>query len=241
VIARSLPPVPRVDVALSLPGGAVDLGARVLVAGVVPAPRFGREGEVAATAAAVAAGGADLVDVSLPPRLVGPVARAGGVPVVARAGSLAEAAAAGRAGAAAVLVPAVMLAGDGPVTGIDLADADLGGAAVVVVVDDLPDVAAARAVAEAQGVPLAFDSTTRSPVEATAQEAAAVALGCRVIRTGDVRRSRRVAEVMGAVLAARRPPGALPAGDLASTDGIPPTDGAAPGAAPPIDDHEAPA
>jgi hypothetical protein len=30
-----------------------------------------------------------------------------------------------------------------------------------------------------------------------------VALGCRLIRTADVRRSRRVAEVMGAILAAR--------------------------------------
>ena len=39
--------------------------------------------------------------------------------------------------------------------------------------------------------------------EAVGREAAAVALGCRLIRTADVRRSRRVAEVMGAILAAR--------------------------------------
>jgi hypothetical protein len=232
VIARSLPPVPRVEVALSLRGGAIDLGARVLVAGVVPAPRFGREGEVAATAAELAARGADLVDVSLPPRLIGPVARGGEVPVVARAGSVGEAAAAGRAGAAAVLVPAEVLAGEVPGDGIDLADVDLGGATVVVVADDLPDVAAARAVADARGLALAFDSTARSSVEATAHEAAAIALGCRVIRTGDVRRSRRVAEVMTAVLAARRPAG----------DDVPSTDGAAPGGVVlPIDDHEAPA
>jgi dihydropteroate synthase len=44
-----------------------------------------------------------------------------------------------------------------------------------------------------------------------AREAAAVAQGCRLLRTTDVRRSRRVAEVMAALLRARRP-GASPAG-----------------------------
>jgi dihydropteroate synthase len=38
-----------------------------------------------------------------------------------------------------------------------------------------------------------------------AREAVAIAEGCRLLRTRDVRRSRRVAEVMAAMLAARRP------------------------------------
>jgi dihydropteroate synthase len=59
-----------------------------------------------------------------------------------------------------------------------------------------------------RGLPLAVDATSWSGPEAVGREAAAVALGCRVIRTADVRRSRRVAEVMGALLAARREEGA---------------------------------
>jgi hypothetical protein len=169
-------------------GGAPD---RVLVAGVVPAPRFGREAEVLAAARAVRAAGADLVDVSLPPSLLGPVARAGDVgPVVARVADGDEADVARRAGAAAVLVPpsAARAAGDasrGP---------------TVVVVDEVGDMAAAGSA----GLPLALDVSRRSGADAIGAEAAAIALGCRVVRTADVRRSRRVAEVMGAILAARR-------------------------------------
>ncbi len=37
-----------------------------------------------------------------------------------------------------------------------------------------------------------------------AQEAAAIAEGCRIVRTTDVRRTRRVVEVMAALLEARR-------------------------------------
>jgi hypothetical protein len=65
-------------------------------------------------------------------------------------------------------------------------------------------VPAGRAQAERWSVPLAFDSTHWSGAAATAREAAAVAAGCRLLRSNDVRRSRRVAEVTGALLAARR-------------------------------------
>jgi hypothetical protein len=71
------------------------------------------------------------------------------------------------------------------------------------VVDDLAGVSAAREVAGRLGAPLAIDASRWSGPEAVGKEAAAVSLGCRVIRTADVRRSRRVAEVMSALLAAR--------------------------------------
>ncbi|HEX6420962.1 MAG TPA: hypothetical protein VFZ77_20840 [Acidimicrobiales bacterium] len=197
--APSPPPVPLVDVALTLGGRAVDLATRALVAGVVPQPRFGREGEAVATAAALEDAGADLVDASLPPRLLGPVARAGHVPVAARAGSVDEAMAAAGAGAAIVLVPAAraQVATALAAGGID--------AALALVVDDLREVAAVRALAADQGLVLAVDASRWAGATAMAGEAAAIAGGCRLVRTADVRRSRRVAEVMAAILAARRP------------------------------------
>lgn len=182
---------------LPLPGATADLRTRVLVAGVVPAPRFGREGEVVATARAVVERGADLVDVSLVPRLVGAAARAVERPVVVRALDLDAAAAAGRAGAAVALLPAAVL-DDAGHERLDEADV-----AVAVVVDDLGALAAALAVAGRAGVPVAFDSTQLSALDALAAEAVAVTDGCRLLRTGDLRRSRRVAEVLGAVLTAR--------------------------------------
>jgi competence protein ComEC len=198
VIVPSPPPMPCVELALPLRDGSVDLRSRVLVAGVVPPPRFGREAEVMASAAAVDASGADLVDVSLPPRLIGPVARAAATTVAVRAGTLDQVAAARRAGAQVVMVPPSL---------IDEATGNRGddGPALVLVVDDLADLVSARAVAGRAGVPLALDSTRMSAVDAMGNEAAAIAGGVRVIRTTDVRRSRRVAEVMAAILAARRP------------------------------------
>jgi hypothetical protein len=189
--------VPAPGTQLVIGGQRIDLCTRVLVAGVVPPPRFGRESEVLATAATVRAAGADLVDVSLPPRLSGPVARAGDLPVAMRAGTAAEAAAARRAGAQVVLVPP-----DAAADAASEAGAEAG--AVAVVVDDLAEVSAAQDVAGRLGAPLAIDASHWSGPEAVGKEAAAVSLGCRVIRTTDVRRSRRVAEVMAALLAARR-------------------------------------
>lgn len=190
-------PVPAPGSVLPLPGASADLRTRVLVAGVVPAPRFGREGEVVATARAVVDRGADLVDVSLVPRLVGAAARAVEQPVVVRAPDVAAAAVAGRAGAAVALLPTAVVDDAGRER---LDEADI---AVAVVVDDLGALAAARAVAGRAGVPVAFDSTQLSALDALAAEAVAVTDGCRLLRTGDIRRSRRVAEVLGAVLAAR--------------------------------------
>lgn len=191
------PPDPSTGPVLPLPAGPVDLTARVLVAGVVPSPRFGREGEVTATAAAVAAQGADLVDVSLEPRLIGPAVGAVDVPVVTRAATVEVAVAAGTAGAAVVLLPPAVVAGAPP--------GALGstGASVVVLVDGLGHLAEGIAVAARAGIPVGIDSWGLGRDDAIAAESLAVSAGCRLIRTGDVRRSRRVAEVLGAVLAAR--------------------------------------
>lgn len=216
MIASSTPPVPRVTAALRLGGVDVDLSSRVLVAGVVPAPRFGRESEVVATARALAAGGADLVDVSLPPRMIGPVAAGAPVPVMVRCSSLDESAAAVRAGAAVVAVTAEIVReavarrrADEPNEGRD----HPGGATVVLIIDELARLADAWALAGQLGLALAVDSTRCTGAGAIAHEAMAVAEGCRLIRTLDVRRSRRVAEVMGAVLAHRRPGAPTPPED----------------------------
>lgn len=206
-------PVVRSDASLDIDGVAVDLAVRVLVAGVVPEPRFGREAEVAATARSVADAGADLVDVSLAPRLVGPAVRAVPVPVVVRAESVDAAAAAARAGAALILMPVALLrdvaAGISPSAPSPPAGVRV--PALAALVDDPSGIADARAVADQLGVPLGLDSSRWSGAEAIAREADAVADGCRILRTADVRRSRRIAEVMTAILAARRDPATTPA------------------------------
>jgi hypothetical protein len=198
VVVPSRTPSPLGRDVVSLAGTAVDLRRRVLVVGVVPAPRFGRENEVAATARAVAASGADLVDVSLEPRLLGPARHASSAPVVATVASLDAAAVAGRAGAALALVPLDVVAA---ASGADLAAV---GVPLAVVVADPGGVAAAADLATRVGAPVAFDSTRLPAAEAMAAEALAVTDGCRIVRTADVRRARRIAEVLGAVLGARR-------------------------------------
>jgi len=214
-VIASVPPVPHVAATLTLEGQVVDLSTRVLVAGVVPSPRFGREGEVVATATATVDRGADLVDISLPPRLVGPASRVATVPVTARVASLDDARAAARAGVSVVLVPLALLSDD-------RADTDMAGTVAVVLplVDQVADVPEARSQAERRGTAVAFDSSALSSAAAIGCEAAAIAEGCRLLRTGDVRRSRRVAEVMAAILAARRPAAvrAAPDGAPASED-----------------------
>lgn len=202
VPSRTPPPLDR-DV-VSLAGTPVDLRNRVLVVGVVPDPRFGRESEVAATAVAVAASGADLVDVSLGPRLVGPARHASPVPVVATVTSLDAAAAAGRAGAALALVPPDVAA----TTSHD--DLRAVGVPLGLVVADLAGLAGALDVAGRVGAPVAFDSTRLPAADALAAESLAVTDGCRLLRTADVRRARRVAEVLGALLGAR--PGSIGGG-----------------------------
>jgi hypothetical protein len=241
----------------------VDLRGRALVAAVVPAPRFGRESEVLAAAAAARDARADLVDVSLEPRLLGPAARSGLLPVVARADDVATARARSAAGAAVVLVPpavAAALAGSdgygdrdgqasdptGGITGAPGAAAEPGATdragvagvspdraggpgvtsdravagraagalarggraddvAIAVVVDDVRELSGAAELAERLGVPLAYDAARRPAVDALAQESAALVGGCRLVRTTDVRRTRRVVEVVAALVDARRP------------------------------------
>ncbi len=198
-----MPPVPHVELSFPLGDGMVDLSTRVLVAGVVPLPRFGREAEAAATAASVTAQGADLVDVSLPARLIGSVAASVPVPVVARVGSVGAALTAAHAGAAAVLALAPLLT--------DLCghpDLVKLGTVPVLVLDDLSGLSGASAMAAGLRVPLAFDSTRLRAAPAIGCESAAIAEGCRLVRTADIRRSRRVAEVMAAILGARQFTGA---------------------------------
>jgi hypothetical protein len=202
VIDPATSPVPRVDLTLTLGGNSFDLRWRALVAAVVPAPRFGREGEVLAGVRTARDAGADLADVSLSPRLIGPAAGAGLVPVVVRARSIPEAAAARRAGAGLVLVPADLVAD--LVADVAVADGPVAEGPVAVVIDDVCHLGRARAVAERHGVAVAIDVTARVAAGAMAFESAAIACGCRVVCTADVRRTRRVVETVAALLAARR-------------------------------------
>jgi hypothetical protein len=191
----------------------------------VPGPRFGREAEVQAGVGAVLALGADLVDVPPPARFAGVARGTAGHRVAVRASSPGEVAQARAAGVEVIMVPRDLAAGlvgapapAGPERGSSLGTpgpahpahpahpaGPAGPAGLVVIVRDPADVPAARADAERWGLPLAFEAIRWSGAAATAREAAAVAGGCRLLRTTDVRRSRRVAEVTGALLAARRP------------------------------------
>jgi hypothetical protein len=205
VVSRSRAPlpVPLVDAAVPLAAGTVDVRSRVLVAGVVPPPRFGREAEVVASAAALVAAGADLVDVSLPPRLAGPVAATPGTSVAMQADTVDAAVAAARVGARVVLVaPSLADAASASVAAVGRGDRTT----VAIVVGDLADVPAGRAATGPRRLALVFDATRWSGAEAMARESAALVAGCRVLRTTDVRRSRRVAEVLGALLAAADEP-----------------------------------
>lgn len=186
-------PVPSPAGSLLLAGRPTDLRVRALVVAVVPMPRFGREGEVAAAVAAAAASGADLADVSHGPRLLGPVARGGPVPVCARVVDLEAGAAAAAAGAALLLVPPAL----GPA-------AVERGWPTALVVDDVAALGDAREAAVALEVPIAIDTAGRPEADALAAESVALAEGCRIVRTSDVRRTRRVVEVVTAVLEARR-------------------------------------
>jgi hypothetical protein len=184
--------LPGVDITLTLGDTTFDLRRRALVAATVGAPRWGREGEVMAHVRAAGQAGADLAVARLPPRLIGPAAAVGDVPIAARVSSPEAVGPARSAGAALVLVPA------------ELAAALAGGGPTAVVVDDVGAVAEARRVAQAHRLPLAIDTTRLSPGEALAVESVAIPVGCRMVCTVDVRRTRRVVEATAALLAARR-------------------------------------
>ena len=182
---------------LRLAGSTVALADRALVAGVVPGPRFARESEVLAAAAAVRQAGADLADVSLAPRLVGPAVRRSGLPVVARVSTVGDARDLAAAGVSVILVP--------PAGAAELAGALVpAGGQVAVVVDDLGALREAAVLAGDLGAPLALDTSGWSPIDALAGESVAVTCGCRIVRTADVRRTRRVVEVVASLVEARR-------------------------------------
>jgi hypothetical protein len=194
MIASALPPVPRVDLVLTLGDKTFDLRWRSLVGAVIAAPRFGRESEVLAAVRAAGQAGADVAVTSLPPRLIGPAARSGVMPVAARVSSLDAAEAASMAGAALVLVRADLVGA--------VADA---GTMVALLVDDLGDLERARSVVRDRSVSLAIDtSATATREEALAIESVAIPWGCRLLCTTDVRRTRRVVETVAALLAAQR-------------------------------------
>ena len=194
MIASAPPPLPRVELALTLGDRTFDLRWRALVGAVIAAPRFGRESEVLAMVRAAGQAGADIAVTSLPPRLVGPATRAGGLPVAARVSSLEAVEAASEAGAALVLVPA------------DLVDAVADtGTTMALLVEDVGEIDRARTLIGDRPVPLAVDtSATANPEEALAIESVAVPWGCRLLCTTNVRRTRRVVETVAALLAAQR-------------------------------------
>jgi hypothetical protein len=190
----ALPPVPKVDLALTLGDTTFDLRWRALVAAVVAAPRFGRESEVLAAVRAASQVGADVAVTSLPSRLIGHATRVGGVPVAAKVSSLEAAEAVAQTGAALVLVPLDLVGA--------AADA---GATVALLIDDIGDIDRARSVVGDRPVPLAIDTSAMpTPEEALAVESVAVPLGCRLLCTNDVRRTRRVVETVAALLRAQR-------------------------------------
>jgi hypothetical protein len=196
MIESVVPPLPQVELALMLGGTTFDLRWRALVGAVVAAPRFGRENEVLAAVRAAGQAGADLAVTSLPPQLVGPAIRAGGLPVAVRVSSLDAAEAAAEVGAALVLAPAELMEA--------AADA---GVPLALLVDDLADVDRARSQVRDRPVPLAIDTSAMSTrEEALAVESVAVPLGCRLLCTNDVRRTRRVVETFAALLAVQRRP-----------------------------------
>ena len=224
--APSAPPVPRVDLQLVLtrPSGearTVDLATRALVVAVVPPPRWGREAEVLAGVAAAAEAGADVVEVPADPRLLGPAAAQGDSPVTAQVETAAAARAALAAGASFVLVPHDHLDDVvGPAAGDDdddpaaslptngraprpgaAADPSAPGRVVTVVATAR---AGRDAVAAEPTRPVALDVTVLSGADAVSEESLALAVGVRLVRTLDVRRTRRVVEVMAHLLEARR-------------------------------------
>jgi hypothetical protein len=189
------PPVAQVDLTLSLGARTVDLATRALVVAVVPPPRWARDAEVVAGVRAAADAGADLVEVPPEPRLLGPAAAAGEVAVAARVDSAAVARAAGAAGAALLLVPVE--------SETELAEAGAdSGWQVARLVDDAR--AARDAVLDAPGRPVVLDVTRLAGADAVSEESLGLAVGARLVRTNDIRRTRRVVEVMAHLLEARR-------------------------------------
>jgi len=207
---------------LTRPSGearTVDLATRALVVAVVPPPRWGREAEVLAGVAAAAEAGADVVEVPADPRLLGPAAAQGDSPVTAQVETAAAARTALAAGASFVLVPHDHLDDvvgsapddDDPAASLPTngraprpgaaADPSAPGRVVTVVATAR---AGRDAVAAEPTRPVALDVAALSGADAVSEESLALAVGVRLVRTLDVRRTRRVVEVMAHLLEARR-------------------------------------
>lgn len=201
----------RVELTLTLGDNVVDLATRALVMAVVPMPTWGREAEVLAGVRGAADSRTDLVEVPAEPRLLGPAAAAVGIPVAAQVSSAAQAAAAREAGAEALLVPAEHLADvvrchvhaqGGQAQGDDRVQqpTDCPLAVLVARARDVPDM---RGNQTATGLPIALDTVGLTGVDLVAETSLALTVGARIVRTTDVRRARRIVEVMAALLEAR--------------------------------------
>lgn len=153
--------------------------------------------------------GADVVEVPAEPRLLGPAASSGDVPVAAHVTSRRAATAATTAGAALLLVPVDHLS-DIAADACDNAGGDdrpvrrAPIASLAVLVSHAHDVGAAHAESAEPGAPVALDTVGLVGVDSIAETSLALAAGARLVRTSDVRQTRRVVEVMAALLEARR-------------------------------------
>jgi hypothetical protein len=190
-----LPPVTKPDLGLSFGDGPIDLATRALVVAVVPPPRWGREAEVLAGVRQAAEAGADVVEAPAEPRLLGPAASAGIVPVAARVTTAEGARAAWAAGARLLLVPA-------PQASAVLDDPAAPEWQIATLVTDARSGRAE--VADHPDRPVALDVTALPPIDGVSEASLALAVGVRLVRTGDLRRTRRVVEVMAHLLEARR-------------------------------------
>lgn len=194
-VPLALPPVTTPDLGLSFGAGPIDSTTRALVVAVVPPPRWGREAEVLAGVRQAAEAGADVVEVPAEPRLLGPAVGADLAPVAARVTSPSEARAAWAAGARLLLVPA-------PQAPAIVDDPEVGDRQLATLVADARS--ARDAIADHPDRPVALDVTGLAPIDAVAEASLALAVGVRLVRTGDLRRTRRVVEVMAHLLEARR-------------------------------------
>jgi hypothetical protein len=180
-----------------------DLSSRALIVAVAPEPRFAREAEVIAWVRQARDAGADVVEVPADPRLLGPAAGEGGGAVTAQASTRAACDAVLAAGAAFVLVPS------GAVDAVLAVDPDAAPGTPpeplrreVVLVDD---VRSGRAALDREpDRPVALDVSRLTGVDAVSEESLGLAVGLRLVRTTDLRRTRRVVEVMAHLLEARR-------------------------------------
>lgn len=193
----SAPPVPAVSPGLTLLDRPLDLTTRAAVVAVVPPPRFGREAEVLAGVRAAASASADVVEVPAEPRLLGPAAASGELPIAARVETAAAARSAWHAGAQLLLVPADAV--DEVVAGQEPADDPWQVAVMVNTARQGRDAVEAH-----PDRPVVLDATGLAGADAVSEESLALAVGVRLVRTGDLRRSRRVVEVMAHLLEARR-------------------------------------